>query len=235
MKIYATLLKESLWSLFNRWIFAVPLCSKLVGIDDVGVNSGCDSLRRLPRKHPGELVHLWASSFDLGIIYSSLSPSTAVHRRSRAHRSKIRWPKSGGACTVVIILLFRNWCTKPFHSIRLKSSNLKIICEFLSWWHHGLPHHPVWPGQMLMWQLTRLRSHWSVSVGKFSLGTKCSVCYFKKNPENSWNLEKSYLIRSNSEKYKWYIKMILKRRSIYFCYNISYLCTIILSEILKHD
>jgi hypothetical protein len=28
--------------------------------------------------------------------------------------------------------------------------------------------------------------------------------------------------------------MILKIRSICFCYNISYLCTIILSEILKH-
>jgi hypothetical protein len=44
---------------------------------------------------------------------------------------------------------------------------------------HQLPHHPVWPGQMPMWQLTRLWSHWSVTVGKLSLGTKCSVVISK--------------------------------------------------------
>jgi hypothetical protein len=164
--------EESDQFILNWRIFAVPLCSKLTRIGEVEVASVPDVLRRAPWKHPGENPRLLSILPSCRSRHSSLSPSTAVHLRSRAHRSKLRGPKSGGACTIVLALLFRSWSTNSFHSIRLKSSNLKTICEFLSWWRHGLPRHPVWPGQMPMWQLTRHRSYWSVSVGKLSLGTK---------------------------------------------------------------
>jgi hypothetical protein len=169
----------------NRWIFAVSLCSRLAGIGEVEVASVHDSLRQAPGKHPGEISCTSSILLRHTGCRSSPSSSTAVHRCSRAHRSKLRWPKNSGACTIVLALLFRSWSTKSLHPIRFKSLTLQTICELLSWWRHGLPRHLVWPGQMLEWQLTRLRSHWSVSVGKFSLGTKCSVYHFKKIPENS--------------------------------------------------
>jgi hypothetical protein len=65
--------KESSGGGPNHRGFAVPFCSKLAGIGDDGVKPGCDSLRRLPRKPPGELVHLLEPFFVLRIIRSLMS------------------------------------------------------------------------------------------------------------------------------------------------------------------
>jgi hypothetical protein len=140
----------------NQWIFAVSLCSKLAKIGEAEVTSVCDSPRRQPWKHPGENPSLLRILPSCRSRRSSPSPLTTVHRRSRAHQSKFRWPKSSGACTIMLALLFRSWSTNSFHSIRIKSLKLKTICEFLECWCLGLPHQLFWLGQLPKWQLTWL-------------------------------------------------------------------------------
>jgi hypothetical protein len=98
----------------------------------------------LPLAKGGSLHLLSCSS-----LHSSPSSSTDVHHHSRAHRSKLRWPKSSGACTIVLALPLRSWINNSYHSIQCRSSDLKIPYEFLRSWRHGLPHHPLWPGLCL--------------------------------------------------------------------------------------
>jgi hypothetical protein len=74
----------------NHGQSAISLYINLAGIGKDGVISVPNFLRRSPWKHPGENPRLLSISSRCRSHYSSLSPSTAVHCRSRAHQSKLR-------------------------------------------------------------------------------------------------------------------------------------------------
>jgi hypothetical protein len=141
--------------------------------------------------------------------HSSPSPSTAVHRRSRAHRSKLWWPKSSGSCTIVLALPLWSWINNSYQSIRRRSSDLKITCEFLRRWRHGLPRHPVWPGLCLGGRWPGQEPHQSVILASVCVGTKHFLCLLEISEINQC-LGNSYLIHFNSEKCIWYTKMFRK-------------------------
>jgi hypothetical protein len=53
----------------------------------------------------GEILHLLVSLLHPVIVYSIPSLVGQSYRRSKAHRSKLRWPTSGGATTIWLALL----------------------------------------------------------------------------------------------------------------------------------
>jgi hypothetical protein len=95
-----------------------------------------------------------------------IAPITIKHRRSDSPPAMLRGPRLSGAGTILLTLHFYIDSTPPHVLIRNESSDLKFICEFLRRWCHGLPYHLVWPGQILVWQLTWPRSHQLVTLAR---------------------------------------------------------------------
>jgi hypothetical protein len=73
-----------------------------------------------------------------------VAPITGKHHRSDSPPAMLRGSKLSGAGTLWLALIPWFDSTPSQDLIRNKSSDLKIICEFLLWWHHLSPGQTVW-------------------------------------------------------------------------------------------